>query len=671
MKTNRRPRFSSSRIFGRLAVCAALLGPAARLHAITPDEWRYRQPLDVQSAGLMRIELPPETLGAARAGLEDLRVLDALGNEVPFLIERPAPTPGSVRRAGNFSCAIKNETTVITLETGTSQPIAGVDMETPASDFLKAVRVEGSQDGSTWQELAKDQPVFRLPRGAEKLRIPFAEGVWEFLRLTIDDRRAQPVPFTGAQLFTPGVPAPAKAVPVTIRTREENPGFTRLELDLGAANLSLASLRIETPEPLFTRTVTLAAPEVAESGIREREIGKAVIFKIGVGGANEAKLEIPIEQQIRSRVLILAVHNEDSPPLAITGVRAEQRPVRLVFFARGPGGYSLLAGNGRCPAARYDLSELGARLKNAAALELRPAALAENPDFKTPEILGALTPSGAPLDTAGWKFWKPVQLARPGAQQLELDTDVLACESADVRDLRLVRDGMQIPYLTDRPRISRVIAVNGSPVVDPKKPARSRWSIKLPRTAIPVTRLVCVSPSELFQRDMRLWEEISDERGEKYPRELGNAAWRQTPGHAAREFVMEIDRTPKTDTLFLDTDNGDNPPVELRDFRCCYPLIRLVFKTVPDAAKSLRLYYGNRDASSPRYDLSLVADEILRAEKSTATAGAEETATGAGSKRGADEAPYHGGVLFWGVLALVVVALLFVLAKFLPKQEPR
>lgn len=662
MKIKHRP-------FRKLITCATLFGLAAQVQAITPNEWRAHQTVEVPSAGLVHVELPPETLDAARPGLDDLRILDAAGSEVPYLVERPVPLPGSVRRPKDFRCAVENEATVITLETGTPQPLVGVSLETPGADFLKPVRVEGSHDGANWQELAKDQPVFRLPSGAEKLRIPFPEGAWEFLRLTIDDRRAQPVPFTGAQLFTPGVAAPSKAASVTIKVREENPGFTRLELDLGAANLSLASLQIETAEPLFTRTVMLSVPEVVESGVRERTIGKATVYRVSVGGRDEAKLEIPVEKQIGSRSLILAIRNEDSPPLVITGVRAERRLERLVFLARAPGRYLLLVGNSRCPAARYDLSELGTRFADAAAMELNPTALAENPDFKAPEALGALTLAGAPLDPADWKFRKPVQLSRQGVQQIELDPEVLSRESADTRALRLVRAGQQLPYLTDRPSISRAIAVNALPVVDPKNPARSRWSIKLPHAALPVTRLACVSRSELFQRDMRLWEEIADERGEKTPRELGRATWKQTPGHAIREFILEIDQTPLTDTLFLETDNGDNTAIELGDFRCYYPVVRLIFKAAPDAANPLWLYYGNGEVSAPRYDLSLVANEILRAEKATATAGGEEATRGAGSRHGADETQDRGGILFWGVLAVVVLALLVLIARLLPKAE--
>ena len=111
---------------------------------------------------------------------------------------------------------------------------------------------------------------------------------------------------------------------MTIKSRDESPGTTRLALDLGAANLTLGSLRIESNEPVFTRAVTLAVPEVSDDGIRERNITDAVIYRVNVNGKNEAHLEIPLESQIHTRELLLLIRNEDSPPISIDTVRADR-----------------------------------------------------------------------------------------------------------------------------------------------------------------------------------------------------------------------------------------------------------------------------------------------------------------------------------------------------------
>ena len=123
---------------------------------------------------------------------------------------------------------------------------------------------------------------------------------------------------------------------------------------------------------------------------------------------------------------MLLIRNEDSPPLPITAVRVERRPVYLVFMARSAGTFHLLTGNKSCAAPRYDLAALGANLKNAAVTPVKISALADNPDYHAPEALAGLEVTGAALDVSAWKFRKPIQIARAGAQQVELDLDVLA-----------------------------------------------------------------------------------------------------------------------------------------------------------------------------------------------------------------------------------------------------
>ena len=167
---------------------------------------------------------------------------------------------------------------------------------------------------------------------------------------------------------------------------------------------------------------------------------------------------------------------------------------------------------------------------------------------------------------------------------------------------------------------------------------------------------------------MRLWEEVTDERGDKVASELGRATWDQTPDTPKRDLVVELNARPKSDTLFLETDNGDNPAIELRDFRSYYLVTRVVFKATPDPTQSVWLYYGNLNATAPRYDLSLVATELLKAERGTVAAGAEEDLSPKSSLVG-QTLTGSTRYIFWGALALVVIVLLAIMSRFLPKAQ--
>ena len=607
-----------------LVRACALLGLSAAA-ANLPSDWPREQSFAVSNTGLVKISLPVATLDSARPALEDLRLYDDAGQEIPYVIERPAPAPKVVPAAKSFRVSLNPDNTVIILETGLTQAVDGVTLETPANNFIKAVRVESSEDGQRWQWLAQGRPIFRQPNGARSLEVSWPATVSVWLRLTADDQRSEPIPFTGARVHAAtSETAPGEWMPVKISQRDENPGETRLALDLGAANLDIAALQIETAEPLFLRQVSLAAPELVNDAIREQPIGRGAIFRVDVPGqAPAGNLSLPLEQIIRSRGLVLFINNGDSAPLPISGAQVERRPVLLVFLARQTGTFHLLTGNSQCAAPRYDLAALQMNLKSVAVWPVKIQPLSNNPSFRAPEVLGGVELVGAPLDSTDWKFRKAVNIAGAGAQELELDLDVLAhAGHPGWADLRLLRGSNQVPYIIENTSISRSLALKVAATNDAKDLQLSRWIIHLPRARLPLARLTCVARTPLFERSMTLYEELADERGESYRLVLGRGLWQQTPGRKAKDFALILDGPPQSDTLFLETENGDNPPIELEEFQMFYPATRILFKAKP--GDELFLYYGQAWATPPRYDLSLVTDQLLAAEKNAATLSAEE-----------------------------------------------
>jgi hypothetical protein len=664
-KTWRRAgRFSCKPLVGIFIFLAALSLSAAGL----PADWQHEQPFTVPAAGLIKLNLPVETLDAARPALEDLRLYDDAGNEVPYLIERPVPVVKIVQNVKSFHVSLTPSNTIIVLETGLTQPLDDVTLESPADGFLKPVRIEGSTDLKRWQTLEQGQPIFRQPNGVNRLHVSFPAGTWPWLRLTVDDQRSQPIPFTGARIrVAVSEPAPTGWMPVTIAERNENPGETRLALNLGAANLSLAAVQIETAEPLFTRHVTFAVPQVSEDTVREQTIGQGVIYRVAIEGQPAVEsLSAPLESPVRSRELLLFIRNQDSPPLPITGVRVERRPAYLVFLARQACAYHLLTGNNQCAAPHYDLAALDMNLKSVAVAPIQLPPPAKNPDYRPPEVLPGIKATGAALDVTAWKFRQPVKLTRADAQQLELEPDVLAHAQPDFQDLRLLHGSNQVPYIIERTSISRSLAPTVTATNDAKDPKLSRWIIKLPQSNLPVTRLSCVTETPLFQRELTLYEERTDERGEKYRHNLGGTSWVQKPDRKSREFFLTLDSPPQSDTLFLETHNGDNPPITLEKFQFFYPATRILFKAGSD--DELFLYYGNPRVASPSYDLSLVAGQLLSADKAIASPDTEQQLLKSSWRD--HEIPGQGGMVFWGILALVVVVLLVIISRLLPKSPP-
>jgi hypothetical protein len=250
-------------------------------------------------------------------------------------------------------------------------------------------------------------------------------------------------------------------------------------------------------------------------------------------------------------------------------------------------------------------------------------------------------------------------------QELELDLEALAKSRPDYSDLRLLRGGNQIPYVLEQPALARSLTLTPEAVADPKRPTVSLWEVRLPREGLPLRSVVLTSSTSLFQRQFRIFEKVPSQDGGTGEYTLASGRWSRTPEPGVPETrVFELPERMRTDTLWIETDNGDNPAIALGAVQIAYPVVRLVFKVAD--TDGFTLAYGNKEANAPSYDLGLVAGRLLTSSRSVAH-------LGAGAPASASRNPFagiNGGYVFWGALALVVVVLLFVVAKLLPKPAP-
>lgn len=651
----------------RALALLAGLGFSLELSAAPTNPWASWAPVKVEAPALYDLALSPEVLNGARADLADLRLLDPDGMEVPFVVRRPKPVRAGRSPVRSFRAELKGKTTKLRLETGATRPIGGVILETPASSFIKAATLEASKDGKNFVVLGRGVPLFR-ESGSENLRLDFGPSLWPWLEITIDDEREGPVAWTGAVVDESSGPDHfSEPVLVQIRARDETPNTTRFVLDLGAANLSLATVELVTSDPLFQRRVSLREAALDEEGIRERELHAGFIYAVEAAkdGASRRTI-ISVDHTFGQRELIVVVHNGDSPPMEISEIRVRRRPVVLRFQTREAGAHRIFFGNRKASAPNYDLAGLGVELQEATAGAAELGSVQPNPEHQPPEALPELAELGAEIDVSAWRYRKPITLGGRGVHALELGPDVLSHAAADLSDLRLVFQGRQVPYVIEHPSISRRIEPEVVLERDEKRPSLTRWRFKLSHPRLPLTALECRPITPLFRRDLSLFEQVSDGRGGKYKRTLGSSTWEQRSETKDRTAILFLVEAPRSDELVLETDNGDNPALELADCRFSHRVRRVVFKT----SQSPVLHYGNPKASRPRYDLSLVADELLAAERSKAESGPEEDV---GAK-----APFEGeemmgleSWIFWAVLAAVMLGLLLVIAKLLPKPASR
>ena len=335
------------------------------------------------------------------------------------------------------------------------------------------------------------------------------------------------------------------------------------------------------------------------------------------------------------------------------------------FHARAPGNYVVLTGNANVAAPDYDVAQFvaGWRSLPGNSVAFSPAEL--NPNYQRPRLLPETPLLGTAVDVSKWKFRKAVLSPAPGVQELELDQEVLASTNRGLSDLKLVQDNRQVPYIIERSSLSRLLRLTPTEDHDPKIPRISRWKLALPVPALPLQRLTVASPTALFNRTLQLFEFTIDGRGERSRRNLSGAeTWYRTSDDRA-ELTLQLKASPIGHELYWETDNGDNASLQAGNAVAEYPVIRLLFGA---DTNPLHLYYGAEDVSAPRYDLALVSPRLLNEEKQTATLGPAEVLHPRGRGVSLFSGP-SGGIILWTSLAVVVGALLFAIAKLLPKQS--
>ncbi len=627
---------------------------ALPIMAADHDAWTHQQKLEILQPGLQRLDLDPALLDAARGmsgtPFHDLRLVNPAGVEMPYaVLPLPAPQPGSSQPALDFKQSLQGTTTVLEFRAPIGNGVvSGLTLLTPTSDFIKAASLEASTDGTNWQPLNRNELISRQA-GIERLSLRFTAADWTYFRVLLDDQRTGPVVFTGAAIRRDPIAAMPVTVPqpVTIHARDERAGETHLTLDLGAANLHLASLRLRTPEPVFQRRVIVL-------GVRQ------TLFRLQHEGHSAEELEVPLHLLAPTRMIDLIIQNESNPPLRIDGIDLTRHPTTLLFQADTAGAWQIFAGNAQAEVPRYDIAGLTSQLRQASASTPKAAAVVANSAFRKDATAPAVGASGSTLDVSAWARRRIIEITEPGIIEIELDPEVLAHSARDLADLRVIHEGRQVPYLLRHGSDTRAVEVPFELIADAKRPSISLWKLRLPFAAYPVHEVTLESSTPLFDRFISLQEPMDGDKR----RSLSSAAWQRQPSQPMTPLKFTLASRLQGDALFIETDNGDNAPLQLTRTLLSHRLTRLWFRA--SDTTPVHLYYHEPEATAPRYDLTLVRTEFEKATKIPAKLGPAETLRVI-AKAKADST--SGGPLLWTALALAVGGLLWVIRRLLPKIE--
>jgi hypothetical protein len=359
-----RPQGDSARVG---ILCAALLVAFAMLAAAPLPSawkhWRYSRAIELPATDaprLVSIVAPLDIYRRAKPWLADVRVIDDLGAEVPYVSFRQTGTsntaslPSTVREnsftAGKF--------TQLVVDLGAHAPFHNaLRIDTSAADFIEWVQVEASDDGHLWRMVQERAPIFRFRKDNHQGTqvVHYSENNAQYLRIRILNGDTK-FPVSGVSELHEVI-EPAERVPMDMALSpdaNQQTGRSAWTAELGAAAPLATEVRFAAESPAeFIRSVNVST---STDGKDWDTFGSAEIYRYRREDAALEKLSVAFPNaEPQARYLRVEIVNGNDAPLTGAAPQLYITPQHIVFEQQPGRRYSLIYGQERTEAARYDL----------------------------------------------------------------------------------------------------------------------------------------------------------------------------------------------------------------------------------------------------------------------------------------------------------------------------
>jgi hypothetical protein len=272
------------------------------------------------------------------------------------------------------------------------------------------------------------------------------------------------------------------------------------------------------------------------------------------------------------------------------------------------------------------------------------------------------------LEPGTFRHSRAIAAGDAGLSALVLDAAALA-DSRGPRgrfaDVRIVdANGRQVPYLVERRDeplpVDLAIRADASPAVEAGPGHRSVYRVALPFVNLPEGRLVLDTSARVFHRQVQAAIERPADRRRRGPwlDVVAASPWTHVQQDTAAQPLVLPLRSMDAAELVVVVEEGDNATLPITRAALLLPSYRLRFYR--QDAGALRLLYGRDDLAVPRYDLALLAPQVMGGEARETTAALPDTPAASG-------AAFVSPRVFWAFLAGAVLVLLALVARLVTR----
>lgn len=378
-----------------LILLALGAGTGAWSHAadLRPDDFAYGMPMRTPGEGAAyRLTIPLEVYrNVSHEDLSDLRIFNAQGEEVPYEL-RPLAAQASARAPEQvlplFPLQADARATLNGVHVTVQSPGANVDLHASpwaaappaiasyvldarmldrplsalrlqwpagAPDFSGAVRVESSDDLSSWRVARAEAPVVNLRTGGAELvqdLVEFSDTRAKFWKLTwLGKSPPFELSSVSARQARQEVASPKSSVIVTGTPAAKSDGA--VAFDLGG-QLPVTQVNLTLPDSNSALTLELLSR--ARPTDPWRPVFAGEFYRVGAGAGEHSNAPIRIRTNFDRFWLVRRI--QPSGPIGRLRLRATWNAREVLFLARGAGPFLLAYGNATAGQASISLAPL-------------------------------------------------------------------------------------------------------------------------------------------------------------------------------------------------------------------------------------------------------------------------------------------------------------------------
>lgn len=381
---------------GFVAMAAALMGQSQR--GDLPVAWKH-WPYSALIAGpatggdgLWSVVIPSRVSAKSVGDLADVRVIDATGDEVPFVVHTRKEKRTTTLRPGRlFDASFKpGESTQGVVDLGAQ---AGehnsMVIETSERNYFTHVEVSMSNDARDWRLLRDRAPVYRFASegldGNQTVRYPASRA--RYLRLRVLQSEKQ-FPLDGVRVAQEMVEEAETAAIEAVLTRDPNSPAQHSwwSRDLGHGNDPISSVRFQVDRAEFHRAVRIRTSVTPENPRSWYSAGEGDIYRYRRGEQLYEKLVITFPET-RARYWRVEIFNRNDPELTGLNLALYHTPRRVIFSGQAGATRRLLYGNKAASAASYEMARLTEKVLLEAAAQAKLGPEEANPSYEDPHPL--------------------------------------------------------------------------------------------------------------------------------------------------------------------------------------------------------------------------------------------------------------------------------------------